>query len=108
MGLLGVTVDLDFTLQQLAGPKAPDVIEGGHNYVFNLRFKDAEIDTPLGKKTACVNLATREVVAKASAWKWFYFNLANDLGQVFYMNLISGDSVVASIKVCLRGPGQCE
>eukprot|EP00123_Amoebidium_parasiticum_P000594 comp11437_c0_seq1/m.5851 comp11437_c0_seq1/g.5851 ORF comp11437_c0_seq1/g.5851 comp11437_c0_seq1/m.5851 type:complete len:219 (-) comp11437_c0_seq1:87-743(-) len=107
MGLLGINVDLDFTLPQLAGPSAPSVFEPGKHYEFSLHFKDAEMDTPIGQKAVCVNLNTREIVAKVMSFKWLYYDIQKDLGDVFYMNMYNSEMCQASIRVCLKGEGQC-
>lgn len=107
MGLLGITMSLDFTLPQLAGPDAPSVFEGGQEYSFGLRFKNALVDTPIGKTPVCVNINTREIVAKAFSFKWIYYDVKKDMGDVFYMNLYMGDEPWTSIRLCLKGEGQC-
>lgn len=108
MGILGIEIPLNFSIQQLA-PAAPAIFYPGQTYNIEMNFKDAPVDTPIGVKPVCVNLNIRQIVAKISSLSWLTFDMLTNLGSPFYLNIVklgTPDEVIASIKICLQ-TGQC-
>ncbi|KJE90809.1 hypothetical protein CAOG_02055 [Capsaspora owczarzaki ATCC 30864] len=108
VGLLGINIPLNFSLQQLS-PSAPAIFYPGQTYNVNLSFENTPIDTPVGVKPVCVNLNEHQIVAKVTSLQvgWLYFDMVQTLNTPFYLNVIqpgateAQDVVVASIKICM-------
>ena len=90
-------VPLRFDASALGGT-LPDELETGREYEMSCDFRDANVRLPLaGETPCCVNLLTKEMVAKVSFFKWLYFDMARDLGDDF-MNIhddASGDMLLS-------------
>ena len=91
-------VPLRFDASALGGT-LPDELETGREYEMSCDFRDANVRLPLaGETPCCVNLLTKEMVAKVSFFKWLYFDMARDLGDDFFMNIhddASGDMLLS-------------
>ena len=81
-------IDMEFSIEQL-GANIPRLMPPGKEYSAVVSFKDAPVVLPIiGTTPSCVNLHTKQMIAKVTSFKWAYFDLVDVWGAEIFMHVV--------------------